>query len=125
MENNKNKKSVKFQGDMLNFCDFIQVFVFTRNHHLNVRKQLTSLLVSHVMSCLRPLARQNFPALLKIEQTLLRPLARQNFPALLKIEQTLSHRLEKNVSPLMKYNCQTRCFKETVKRYCSLYLKRE
>ena len=35
MENNKNKKSVKFQGDMLYFCDFIQVFVFTRNHHLN------------------------------------------------------------------------------------------
>ena len=35
MENNKNKKSVKFQGDMLKFCDFIQVFVFTRNHHLN------------------------------------------------------------------------------------------
>ena len=34
MENNRNKKSVKFQGDMLNFCDFIQVFVFTRNHHL-------------------------------------------------------------------------------------------
>ena len=25
---------MKFQGDMLNFCDFIQVFVFTRNHHL-------------------------------------------------------------------------------------------
>ena len=38
MENNKNKKSVKFQGDMLNFCDFIQVFVFTRNHHLNLNK---------------------------------------------------------------------------------------
>ena len=36
MENNKNKKSVKFQGDVLNFCDFIQVFVFTRNHHLNL-----------------------------------------------------------------------------------------
>ena len=35
MENNKNKKSVKFQGDMLNFCDFIQVFVFTTDHHLN------------------------------------------------------------------------------------------
>ena len=35
MENNKNKKSVKFQGDTLNFYDFIQVFVFTRNHHLN------------------------------------------------------------------------------------------
>ena len=34
MENNKNKKSVKFQGDMLNFCDFIQVFVFTTNYHL-------------------------------------------------------------------------------------------
>ena len=34
MENNKNKKSVKFQGDMLNFCDFIQVYVFTTNHHL-------------------------------------------------------------------------------------------
>ena len=38
MENNKNKKSVKFQGDMLNFCDFIQVFVFTRNHHLKTEK---------------------------------------------------------------------------------------
>ena len=36
MENNKNKKYVKFQGDMLNFCDFIQVFVFTTNHHLNL-----------------------------------------------------------------------------------------
>ena len=35
MENNKNKKSVKFQGDMLNFCDFIQVYVFSTNHHLN------------------------------------------------------------------------------------------
>ena len=34
MENNKNKKSMKFQGDMLNFYDFIQVFVFTTNHHL-------------------------------------------------------------------------------------------
>ena len=30
----KIKKSVKFQGDTLNFCDFIQVFVFTTNHHL-------------------------------------------------------------------------------------------
>ena len=27
--------SIKFQGDMLNFCDFIQVYVFTTNHHLN------------------------------------------------------------------------------------------
>ena len=26
--------SVKFQGEMLNFCDFIQVYVFTTNHHL-------------------------------------------------------------------------------------------
>ena len=34
MENNKNKKSVKFQGHMINFCNFIQVFVFTTNHHL-------------------------------------------------------------------------------------------
>ena len=34
VENNKNKKSVKFQGDMLNFYDFIQVYVFTTNHHL-------------------------------------------------------------------------------------------
>ena len=35
MENNKNKKTLKFQGDMLNFYDFIQVFVFTTNNHLN------------------------------------------------------------------------------------------
>ena len=35
VENNKNKKFVKFQGDMLIFCDFIQVYVFTTNHHLN------------------------------------------------------------------------------------------
>ena len=34
MENNKNKKSVKFQGDMLIFYDFIQVLVFTTNHYL-------------------------------------------------------------------------------------------
>ena len=39
MENNENKKSVKFQGDMLNFCDFIQVFVFTPNHHLKGSSQ--------------------------------------------------------------------------------------
>ena len=43
MENNENKKSIKFQGEPLNFCDFIQVFVFTTNHHLNVYgKQLWS-----------------------------------------------------------------------------------
>ena len=34
MEKNKNKKSVKFQGDMLNFYGFIHVFIFTTNHHL-------------------------------------------------------------------------------------------
>ena len=26
---------LNFQGNMLNFCDFIQVFVFTTNHNLN------------------------------------------------------------------------------------------
>ena len=36
VENNKKKKSVKFQGDTLNFCDFILVYVFTTNHHLNL-----------------------------------------------------------------------------------------
>ena len=50
MENNKNKKSVKFQGDMLNFCDFIQVFVFTRNHHLKITElpdlNITKLLIN-------------------------------------------------------------------------------
>ena len=43
MENNKNKKSVKLQGDMLNFSDFIQVFVFTRNHHLKLQVNLVRL----------------------------------------------------------------------------------
>ena len=47
MENTKNKKSVKFQGDMLNFCDFIQVFVFTRNHHLNI------FTINHIAYCLQ------------------------------------------------------------------------
>ena len=42
VENNKNKKSVKFQGDILNFCDFIQVFVFTSNHHL---KKVVNILI--------------------------------------------------------------------------------
>ena len=35
VENNKNKESLKFRGDMLIFCDFIQVLVFTTNHHLS------------------------------------------------------------------------------------------
>ena len=34
MENSKTKESLKFQGDILNLCDFIQVYVFTTNHHL-------------------------------------------------------------------------------------------
>ena len=34
VENNKTKKSVKFQGVTLIFCDFIHVYVFTTNHHL-------------------------------------------------------------------------------------------
>ena len=46
MENNKNKKSVKFQGDMLFFCDFIKVFVFTTNHHFNTYKK--SFLVGNI-----------------------------------------------------------------------------
>ena len=40
VENNKNKKSLKFQGNVLIFCDFIQVYVFTTNHHLNNEKIL-------------------------------------------------------------------------------------
>ena len=34
VENNKNKKPFKFQGDMLIFCDIIPVYVFTTNHQL-------------------------------------------------------------------------------------------
>ena len=47
VKNNKNKKSVKFQGDMLNFYDFIQVFVFTTNHHLKVLAIIYSNSFSH------------------------------------------------------------------------------
>ena len=46
MENNKNKKSVKFQGDMLKFYDFIQVFVFTTNHHLKLAKPMAVLFMA-------------------------------------------------------------------------------
>ena len=35
-------KPVKFQGDMLIFCDFIQVFVFTTNHHLKEPLELSA-----------------------------------------------------------------------------------
>ena len=53
MENNQNKKSEKFQGGMFNFCDFIQVFVFTKNHHLNgqisiIYHRLTCMALVHV-----------------------------------------------------------------------------
>ena len=34
-------KSVKFQGDTLNFCDFIQVFVYTTNHHLKTTRPVS------------------------------------------------------------------------------------
>ena len=51
MENNKNKKSVKFQGDMLNFYDFIQVFVFTTNHHLktHVKKVTVAEVIKYIL----------------------------------------------------------------------------
>ena len=42
--------SVKFQGDTLIFCEFIQVFVFTTNHPLkisNVLKRLLSIPTFH------------------------------------------------------------------------------
>ena len=48
MENNKNKKSVKFQGDMLNFCDFIQVFIFTKNHHLKFQTSMLKIYMNLV-----------------------------------------------------------------------------
>ena len=48
MENNKSKMSVKFQGDMLNYCDFIQVFVFASYHHL----KLASEVGPRTMSCI-------------------------------------------------------------------------
>ena len=41
---------MKFQGDVLNFCDFIQVFVFTRNHHLNQVFRTTKTLVIKMMN---------------------------------------------------------------------------
>ena len=50
MENNKNKKSVKFQGDMLNYCDFIQVFVFTSYHHLKIALWTYACLIKQLMS---------------------------------------------------------------------------
>ena len=50
MENNKNKKSVKLQGDiMVIFCDFIQVFVLTRNHHLKSMENISVILKINIM----------------------------------------------------------------------------
>ena len=62
MENNKNKKSVKFQGDMLNFYDFIQVFVFTTNHHLKamlsgIKRVSEKLSYIHLFDVLHPLVK--------------------------------------------------------------------
>ena len=54
VENNKNTKSVKFHRDMLNFCDFIQVFVFTTNYHLNIVVASERLLVSWLFWIKRP-----------------------------------------------------------------------
>ena len=34
VENNKNKKSANFQGDTIILYGFIQIFVYTTNHHL-------------------------------------------------------------------------------------------
>ena len=67
MENNKNKKSVKFQGDRLNFCDFIQVFVFTRNHHLKPKttnqtsSDNTSIINDNIYEFVASLDRETFP----------------------------------------------------------------
>ena len=36
VETNTNSKSIKFQEDMFDFCDFIQVVVFISKHHLNM-----------------------------------------------------------------------------------------
>ena len=55
MENNKNKKSVKFQGDMLNFCDFIQVFVFTPNHHLKISRDYCTLYIIRLFTHKAPI----------------------------------------------------------------------
>ena len=59
VENNKNKKSVKFQGDMLNFCDFIQVFVFTTNHHLKYRNLISGTKIFGSAICINFLNSEN------------------------------------------------------------------
>ena len=65
MENNKNKKSMKFQGDMLIFCDFIQVFVFTTNHHLINRyivEKVAIPLMTHLSKMRKKLLQPDYPA---------------------------------------------------------------
>ena len=53
VENNKNKKAVNFKGDMLFFCDFILVFVFTTNHHFKALEhyQYSEIVIMHVIIC--------------------------------------------------------------------------
>ena len=41
----------KFQGDMLNFSDFIQVNVFTTNHHLKVFQMATEIQARNEGKC--------------------------------------------------------------------------
>ena len=40
-----------FQGDVLNFWDFIQVFVFTTNHHLKL--EMSTSLVVYIVKYIR------------------------------------------------------------------------
>ena len=52
--------SVKFQEDKLNFCDFIQVYIFTTNPHLNDKKLGFILMVSlHCMTLVIYRSRDN------------------------------------------------------------------
>ena len=56
VENNDNKKSVKFQGHMLNFCGFIQVNVFSTNHHLKMgAEEIWSFILSGSKRVLTPM----------------------------------------------------------------------
>ena len=43
---------MKYQGDILNFYDFIQVFVLTTNHHIKVNRKamIEKLIQSHPTS---------------------------------------------------------------------------
>ena len=45
-------KSVKFQGDMLNIYDFIQVFIFITNHHL--KDKYSCILGEIILLCNNP-----------------------------------------------------------------------